>query len=141
MRKAAQGKTLNVNEVEKEKKCQHDCCREKEHNVKLCETDEIMMNEEIFVHYTDLGKQIMIVDSGSPVSLAGKDWLEQYLKEFDLEIGEMKNTACKQAFCFGPVKRYVSLEMIEVPIVVERTDGKDDVMKVQTYMVDAKAGV
>ena len=87
MRKDAQGKVLSVNEVEKEKKCQHDCCREKEHNVKLCDMDDIMLNEEVFVvNYTDLGKQVMIVDSGSPVSLAGKDWLGQYLKEFGLEI-------------------------------------------------------
>ena len=70
--------------------------------------------------------------------LARGGWLGQYLKNFGLEIGEMRNTACRQAFRFGPGKRYVSLEMIEVPIVVERTDGKDDVMKVQTYLVDAK---
>ena len=52
------------------------------------------MNDEILVHYTDLGKQIMVFDSGSPVSLTGKEWMEKYLKEFGLEIGEMRNTVC-----------------------------------------------
>ena len=68
MRKMAQSKTMNVNEVEKEKQCQHECCKEKEHNIKLCETDDILLNDEILVHYTDLRKQIMIVDSVSLVS-------------------------------------------------------------------------
>ena len=55
------------------------------------------------VKYTDLGKDIMIVNSGSPGSLEGKDWLIQYFKEFDLQIGEMKNMSCRQAF-FWPRK-------------------------------------
>ena len=71
----------------------------------------------------------MLVDNGSPVRLAGKEWLVQYLKEFVLYIGEMKSVSCTQAFCFGPGKRIVSIEMIEVPIAVERTDGWDKSFK------------
>ena len=50
----------------------------------------------------------------------------------------MKNTVCRQAFRFGPGKRYISEEMIEIPVVVERIDGKDDVLTIQAYLVDAK---
>ena len=50
----------------------------------------------------------------------------------------MKNMSCRQAFRFRPGKRYVSLETIEVPIVVEKTNGSGVVLKVQIYMVDAK---
>ena len=73
MRKALQLKTLSVNKVEHEKRCQHDCHNNKEHNVRLCKTDYIKIDEEFEVNYTDLGKQIMIVDCGSPLSLTGKN--------------------------------------------------------------------
>ena len=45
----------------------------------LCKTDDIKIDDEFVVNFTDFGKQIMIVDSCSPVSFA-----------YDLEIGEMK---------------------------------------------------
>ena len=129
MRKALQSKILSVNEVEQERRCQHDCCKDREYNMILCKAYDIKIDKEFVVDYADLGKHIMIVDSGSPVSLAGKDWLVQYFKEFDLEIGEMKNMSCRQAFCFGPGKRYVSLEMVEVPIVVDETNGSKGSIK------------
>ena len=46
--------------------------------------------------------------------------------------------SCRQAFGFGLGKRYVTLDMTEVPIVVEKTNGLEVVLKVQTYVVDAK---
>ena len=46
--------------------------------------------------------------------------------------------SCRQAFHIGPGKRYVNLEMIEVPILVEKTNELEEVLKVQTYMVDTK---
>ena len=128
---------MNLNDVEQEKRWQHYCCKDKEHNVRLCKAYDIKIDKFV-VNFIDLGKQIIIVDSGSLVSWVGNDWLVQYFKEFDLEIGEMKNMSCRQAFRFRPGKRYVSLETIEVPIVVEKTNGSGVVLKVQTYMVDAK---
>ena len=80
----------------------------------------------------------MIVDSRSLVSLARKEWHIQYFKEFDLDIAEMKNMQCRQAFCFGPGRRYVSLEMIETPIVVKITNRSEEALKVQTYVVYRK---
>ena len=47
--------------------------------VNLCEEEEFSLTGEILVNYTDYGGQVMIVDSGAPVSLCGQDWLKQYL--------------------------------------------------------------
>ena len=41
--------------------------------------------------YTDLGQQMMILDIGAPVSIAGILWMTQYLEEFCLCIEEMKS--------------------------------------------------
>ena len=88
--------------------------------------------------YTDLGRQMMILDIGAPVSVAGVPWMKQYLAEFDLEIENMKSVSCNQPFVFGPSKRYKSESMVELLILVTRMDGKEDVLIVQTYLVDAE---
>ena len=45
--------------------------------------------------------------------------------------------SCNQPFVFGPSRRYVSKSLIELPILVTRMDGREDVLKVQTHLVDA----
>ena len=81
---------------------------------------------------------MMIHDIGAPVSIAGVSWMKQYLEEFNLEIEDMKSVSCSQPFVFGPSKRYVSTSLVELPILVTRMDGKEDVLIVQTYLVDAE---
>ncbi len=49
----------------------------------------------------------------------------------------MKASECYQIFRFGPSKKYVSRTMVELPVIVRRMDGKEDVLKVFTYLVDA----
>ena len=88
--------------------------------------------------YMDLGRQMMILDLGAPVSIVGVSWMKQYLEEFDLEIGDMKSVSCNQSFVFGPSKRYVNKSLVELPILVSMMDGKEDVLIVQTYLVDAE---
>ena len=56
IRKASQTKTLNVNDVDLEKRCQHKCYKDKQHNIPLCKTKDIKINEEFVVNYLDLGK-------------------------------------------------------------------------------------
>ena len=90
------------------------------------------------VNYSDLGEKVMIVDSGAPVSLVGSKWLHQYLEEFSLTVEEMESLACKEVFRFGPSKRYLSTLMVEIPLIVQRIDGKEDILKVQTYIVAAE---
>ena len=55
--------------------------------------------------YKDSGRQLMILDCGAPVSLAGISWMEQYLQEFNLTIDQMSSTTCNQPFVFGPSRR------------------------------------
>ena len=88
--------------------------------------------------YTDLGRQMMILDLGAPVSIAGVSWMKQYLEGFNLEIDDMKSVSCNQPFVFGPSKRYVSKSLVELPILVTKMDGREDVLIVQTYLVDAE---
>ena len=88
--------------------------------------------------YTDQGRQMMILDLGAPVSVAGVPWMNQYLAGFGLEIENLKSVSCNQPYVFGPSKRYVSKSLVELPILATRMDGKEDVLKVQTYLVDAE---
>ena len=44
---------------------------------------------------------------------------------------------CNQIFRFGPSKKYVCRTIVELPVIVRRMDGKEDVLKVFTYLVDA----
>ena len=72
----------------------------KEMNVQLC--DGFQLNEEILMNYTEKGKQVMILDLGAFMSLAGKEWIDQYLKDHELEIGDLKTLDCHQIFSFVP---------------------------------------
>merc|ERR1712243_403547 len=75
----------------------------KELNVNWCEEFKLsafVPNEEILVNFTEKRKQVMILDLGAPVSLAGNEWMNQYLEDHGL-------------------------------------DGKEDVLQVFTYLVDA----
>ena len=62
----------------------------KELNVNWC--DGYQLNEEILVNYTEKGKQVMILDLGAPVSFAGSEWMDQYLKNHGLEVKDLKSS-------------------------------------------------
>merc|ERR1712240_888725 len=100
-------------------------------------SDGFQLDEEILVNFTEKRKQVMILDLGAPVSVAGKEWMDQYLRDYELELKDMKMSECCQVFRFGPSKQYVSKEMVELPVIVRRMDGKEDVLRVFTYLVDA----
>ena len=55
-------------------------------SVNLCEATEV--SEDMVINYTykDQGRQMMIQDLGTPVSVAGIPWMKQYLAGFDLEV-------------------------------------------------------
>ena len=105
--------------------------------VNLCESVKEVQEMVINYTYKDLGRQMMILDLSAPVSIAGTSWMRQYLAEFGLEIEDMKSVSCNQPFVFGPSKRYVSKLLVELPILITRLDGKEDLLIVQTYLVDA----
>merc|ERR1712082_362531 len=91
-------------------------------NVNWCEE----FNEEILVNFTEKGKQVMILDLGAPVSLAGKEWIKQYLEDHGVELKDLKSFECHQTFKFGPSRQYVSSTMVELPVILRRLDGKED---------------
>ena len=64
---------------------------------------------EFLINYTDQGHQVMVLEIGAPVSLAGKKWLEQYLGEFYVTIEEMESSLCNQVFKFGQSEIYFSI--------------------------------
>ena len=66
--------------------------------VNLCE--EVTVGEELTITYTDIGSQMMILDIGAPVSIAGIPLMEQYLEEFSLRIDDMKSVKYHQSFLF-----------------------------------------
>ena len=107
--------------------------------VNLCVQDVAEEMELSINHaYKDSGRQLMILDCGAPVSLAGISWMEQYLQEFNLTIDQISSTPCNQPFVFGPSRRYVSTSKVDLPILITRKDGKEDVLTVPTYLVDAE---
>merc|ERR1711873_58916 len=57
--------------------------------------------------------------------------------DHELELNEMRMSECHQIFRFGRSEQYVSTKMVELPVIVRRMDGKEDVLKVFTYLVDA----
>ena len=50
----------------------------------------------------------------------------------------MKSVACNQPFVFGPSRRYASKLLVELLILVTRLDGREDVLVIQTYIIDAE---
>ena len=60
----------------------------------------------------------MIFDIGAPLSLAGHEWIQRYLREYGIYMEDFKAVECYQIFKFGPSKQYVSRKMIELPLVV-----------------------
>ena len=68
--------------------------------VNLCESLEMIINYT----YKDMGCQLMILDIGAPVSIAGGSWMTQCLKEFGLSNEDMKSTICNQPLSLIPFK-------------------------------------
>ena len=81
---------------------------------------------------------MMILDIGALLSLAGVSWMTHYSEEFGLKIQDKRSIPCNQQFVFGPSKRYISQSLLKLPILVMRLDGGEDVLHVQTYLVDAE---
>ena len=92
-----------------------------------------LVQEDMIVNLCDTfivnnTQQVMILDPRVPISLAGKPWLDQYLKELDLTIEDLVSSSCYQVFQFGGIsKKYESKILISLPLVVGRTDGKEDI--------------
>ena len=111
-------------------------------SINLCGQDdgEDIKEMEMTINYTykDSGRQFIILDFGAPMSLTGISWMEQYLQQFGLTRDQMNSVPCNQPFVFGPSRRYISKSLVELLILVMRLDGKEDVLTIHTYLVDAE---
>merc|ERR1712240_692747 len=67
----------------------------------------------------------------------GNKWIEQYLKDHRLELQELNTVKCYQKLTFGPSKQYISNLKIELPVLVQDLHGKEDTLKVPTFVVEA----
>ena len=65
--------------------------------------EAVNLSEEMLINYMALGRKMMILDIGALVSLAFVSWIIQYLKEFDLKVGEMKSLVFSQVFSLDKV--------------------------------------
>ena len=59
------------------------------------------------------------------------------LRRPQIGIKKSKTVECHQKLTFGPSKQYISNLMVELPVLVWRLDGKEDILKVFIYPVDA----
>ena len=56
---------------------------------------------EISVHYINNEQNSMILDTGAPVSLTGKSWLNNYCKDMKIQLNDLDSAACFKQFKFG----------------------------------------
>ena len=64
--------------------------------------------------------------------------MEQYLEEFGLRIDDRKFVKCHQPFVFRRSRRCISTTLIELPVLVTRLDGREDVLVIHKYLEDAE---
>ena len=81
---------------------------------------------------------MMILDIRALVNLAGISWMTQYFQEFDLTVKQLKSVKCNQPFVFGPSRGYLSDSLVELLVLITRLDGREDVLTLQTYLIDAE---
>ena len=53
----------------------------------------------------------MVLDSGAPVATVGDDWLEEYIKEQEIDERKLVKTKSNQKFRFGPSQIYTTKEV------------------------------
>ncbi len=102
----------------------------KELKINWCQN--ITLNEEIVVNFTENRKHVMILDLGAPVSVAGTEWMNKYLKDHNLKLDNLEVHKCYQIFTFGPSRQYISKEMVSLPIILKTLDGREEVLQVFT---------
>merc|ERR1712082_499914 len=95
------------------------------------------MNEEAQEKGSEQNNQIMILDLGAPVSVSGRKWMEEYLERHGMTLQELNQVRCYQKMTFGPSRQYISRLKVELPVTVQDVNGKEDTLKVQTYIVKA----
>ena len=101
------------------------------------ETKETLYIKEI--RYVKEEKNEMVLDSGAPVATVGDDWLEEYIKEHEIDERKLVKTKSNQKFRFGPSQIYTTKEVTEIPITLKNAKTDEYVKtKIPVYVVEAK---
>merc|ERR1712240_172933 len=106
----------------------------KELKINWCQN--ITLHNNKIENFTENRKHIMILDLGAPVSVAGTEWMNRYLKDHNLKLDRLEIHKCHQIFTFGPSKQYTSKEMVKLPITLKTLDGREEKLQVLTYLVE-----
>merc|ERR1712240_448149 len=120
--------------------CTCDDCKQlretaKELNVNWCK--EHKENEEAQEKGSEQNNQIMILDLGAPVSVSGRKWMKEYLERHGMTLQNLNQVRCYQKMTFGPSRQYISRLKVELPVTVQNVNGKEETLKIQTYIVEA----
>ena len=106
------------------------------------ESKEIIINHSREVLFTKEVEEVetMIVDTGCPKTLVGRDWLARYLCANDIRKEDLESRSCSQNFRFGDGPVFHCTEIVSVPVVWKEKDTEDGYvsMIVETYVVDAR---
>ena len=76
------------------------------------------------VMWTQDEERRVIMDSGAPKSVAGKDWIRDHLKAGQITEDKISISYTNDAFKFGPGKTYESLRRLVIPIPMKDRQGK-----------------
>ena len=91
----------------------------KSSKITTMKTQYVVKKTDGSIKDADMEKE-MVIDSGAPMSLVSAIWLEEYLKEMELDENDVKRMRDDQSFKLGRTT-YRSMEMVRFPVRV-RTD-------------------
>ena len=101
------------------------CMKNMEEMIKKLTINTKYVEEEIVIDIKYIEKDIdnmMIIDSGAPVSLMSSDWFGNYLKEAKIDEEEVKKSKSSRRFRLGKTP-YVSMEKMTFPVVMKTDKG------------------
>ena len=90
---------------------------------------------EISVHYINNEQNSMILDTGAPVSLTGKTWLNNYCENMKVQLEDLDSTSCFKHFKFGK-KITTSKQLVKIPIRSKDLKGNEKLLTVDAYLLE-----
>ena len=90
--------------------------------------------QELF--WTKNEKKSILLDSGAPKSVAGREWFNEYIRENDIKESEVKQQNVRESFKFGAGGLFESKTQVEIPFNVKDKKGNKSVVKMKLCLVD-----
>ena len=77
---------------------------------------------------------LMIIDSGTPVSLVSRGWIDRYLKEAKVDNRKVKRQSCSRSFRLGKMLYLSEVEMT-FPMVMKTLENDFNKGEVTANMI------